>query len=55
LARELKRSRPNLRVMLMSSYPQGLLILHKEWTFLQKPFLPSAILDSVREVLRSPV
>jgi DNA-binding NtrC family response regulator len=55
LARELKRSHPNMRVMLISPYPQGLLILHKEWTFLQKPFLPSAILDSVREVLSRPV
>lgn len=54
LARELRRSRPDLRVMLISAYPQGVLMLDTGWNFLQKPFLPSAILDKVKQILSSP-
>jgi CheY-like chemotaxis protein len=54
LARKLRRSRPDLRVMLISAYPQGMLILDTGWHFLQKPFLQSAILDKVKQILNSP-
>ena len=53
LAKELKQSRPNLRVLLVSAYPQGILMLDSGWSFLQKPFLPKAILDKVRQTLQS--
>jgi two-component system, cell cycle sensor histidine kinase and response regulator CckA len=42
LAKELKRSHPDLRILLISGYSQGLLMLDKGWNFLQKPFLPKA-------------
>jgi CheY-like chemotaxis protein len=54
LARELRRTRPNLRVMLMSPDPQGLLMLDTGWNFLQKPFPLSAILDKVNQILNGP-
>ena len=53
LAKELKQSRPNLRVLLVSAYPQGILMPDSGWSFLQKPFLPKAILDKVRQTLQS--
>jgi hypothetical protein len=54
LARELRRSRPNLRVMLISPDPQGVLVLDSGWNFLQKPFPLSAILDKVNQILNDP-
>jgi FixJ family two-component response regulator len=54
LARELRRSRPNLRVMLISPDPQGVLVLDSGWSFLQHPFPQSAILDKVKQILNSP-
>ncbi len=54
LARELKRHRPDLRVLLISGYPQGVLLLDEGWYFLRKPFLPGAIVEKVRELLGKP-
>ena len=54
LARALKHDRPDLHVMLISAYPQGLLVLDSGWIFLQKPFRPDAILQKVREILSKP-
>jgi two-component system cell cycle sensor histidine kinase/response regulator CckA len=51
LAKVLKQSRPELRVLLMSGYPQGLLVLDKSWDFLKKPFLAEAIIDKVQQML----
>ena len=53
LARELKQQRPGVGVMLISAYPDGLLMLDHGWHFLQKPFKPDAIVKKVREVLAS--
>jgi DNA-binding response OmpR family regulator len=53
LARELRRSRPDLRVLLISGYPEGMLMLDTGWIFLQKPFQADAILAKVRQVLDS--
>ena len=50
LAKSLKQARPGLRVLLISGYPQGLLMLDTGWWFLQKPFLPKAIVHKVHEV-----
>jgi DNA-binding response OmpR family regulator len=54
LARELRRSRPGLRILLISGYSQGVLMLDQGWNFLNKPFRPSAILAKVKDVLSKP-
>ena len=51
LARALRQSRPDLRVLFVSAYPQGMLTLDKDWEFLQKPFTAQALLDIVYELL----
>src|ERR1700730_9731261 len=55
LAKKLKQQRPEMRVMLMSSYPEGMLILNYGWHFLQKTFPPSALISKVNDVLHSGV
>jgi two-component system cell cycle sensor histidine kinase/response regulator CckA len=47
LARELRRSRPDLPVVLISAYPQGVLKFDTGWYFLQKPFLPKVIISGI--------
>jgi CheY-like chemotaxis protein len=54
LAKELRRSRPDLRVMLTVSYPQGLLVLDAGWQFIQKPFLPTVLIEKLVEVIKKP-
>ena len=54
LGAALKRSRPDLRIMLLSSYPQGLLVLDTGWAFLQKPFLPALLLDRIVGIMKKP-
>jgi two-component system, cell cycle sensor histidine kinase and response regulator CckA len=53
LAKKLKQLRPEMRVMLMSGYSQGMLILNYGWYFLQKPFLSKALMSKVNDVLHS--
>ena len=55
LAKKLKQLRPEMRVMLMSGYSEGMLILNYGWYFLQKPFLGKALIDKVDHVLHSDV
>ena len=56
LAKKLKESRPEMRIMLMSGYAGGdMLILNHGWDFVQKPFLPKTLLRLVNEVLSSNV
>lgn len=52
LAQELLRTRPNLKVMLMSGCMSALGVLEGEWRFLQKPFAPTRLLEEVRIALR---
>ena len=55
LGEELKRSRPNLRVMLMSGAANGkLLVLNYGWSFIDKPFVPERLVQMVKHVLFSP-
>lgn len=52
---ELKKLRPDLRVMLMSGGVNGnLLVLNYGWTFIQKPFVPARIVQLIEDVLHSP-
>ena len=55
VAQALKKHRPEMRVMLMSGYPDGdMLFLNHGWHFIDKPFLPAALVKRVNEVLHTP-
>ena len=52
LAKKLKAQRPEMRIILMSGYPDGgLLVLNYGWHFIRKPFLASMLVDTVKDVL----
>jgi two-component system cell cycle sensor histidine kinase/response regulator CckA len=53
LAKKLKLLRPEIRVMLMSGYSEGMLILNYGWYFIQKPFIPKVLIGKVNDVLHS--
>jgi DNA-binding response OmpR family regulator len=53
LAKRLKDRRPQMRVMLMSGYPGGaLLVLNYGWHYIEKPFVPSVLVSKIKDVLR---
>ncbi|SPF48788.1 Response regulator receiver protein [Candidatus Sulfopaludibacter sp. SbA4] len=53
LAKRLKERRPQMRVMLMSGYPGGaLLVLNYGWYYIEKPFIPSVLVSKIKDVLR---
>jgi two-component system, cell cycle sensor histidine kinase and response regulator CckA len=55
LGEALKKARPDLRVILMSGGENGsLLVLNYGWAYIQKPFVPTKLVQMVREVLHSP-
>ena len=55
LGEALKKSRPDIHVMLMSGGGQGnLLVLNYGWAYIQKPFVPMKLVQMVSEVLHSP-
>ena len=43
LATQITAQRPKIKVLLMSGYPAGMLILNEGWHFLAKPFIPSQL------------
>ena len=54
LARALKQNRPEMRVVLMSGFADGaMLVLNHGWHFIAKPFLPTALLARMNDVLHS--
>jgi len=54
LARKLQQRRPQMRVILMSGFIDGaMLVLNHGWHFIEKPFLANALLDRVNDVLHS--
>lgn len=56
LASQIQQHRPEMRVMFMSGYPDGaLLLLNYGWTFLKKPFVKEALVERVHETLHSGV
>jgi two-component system cell cycle sensor histidine kinase/response regulator CckA len=56
LAELLKQRRPEMRVMLMSGFADGaMLVLNHGWHFIQKPFLPAALLGRVTDILHTNV
>ena len=53
LAKKLKERRPQMRVMLMSGYPGGaLLVLNYGWHYIEKPFVPSMLVGKIKDALR---
>jgi two-component system cell cycle sensor histidine kinase/response regulator CckA len=51
----LKKTRPDLHVMLMSGGDNGnLLVLNYGWAFIQKPFVSTRLVEMIIAVLRSP-
>jgi DNA-binding response OmpR family regulator len=55
LAEVLKKNRPKMRVMFMSGYPQGdLLLLNYGWHFIEKPFVPEQLVAKLNEILHAP-
>jgi DNA-binding NtrC family response regulator len=54
LANQLQQRRPQIRVILMSGFAGGeMLVLNHGWHFIQKPFLANALLDRVNDSLHS--
>ena len=54
LADTLQQRRPQMRVILMSGFVGGeMLVLNHGWHFIQKPFLANALLDRVNDSLHS--
>src|SRR5678815_4878009 len=47
LATQLTAERPKIKVLLMSGYPAGMLVLNEGWHFLPKPFVSSQLLALV--------
>jgi two-component system, cell cycle sensor histidine kinase and response regulator CckA len=55
LGEVLKKSRPDLHVMLMSGGADGnLLVLNYGWAFIQKPFVGAKLVQMINKVLHSP-
>lgn len=52
LASELSTSRPAMRVLLISGFAGGLLVLQEGWHFLAKPFLQSELCAIVSRLTR---
>jgi two-component system cell cycle sensor histidine kinase/response regulator CckA len=54
LGETLKKTRPDLHVMLMSGGVNGnLLVLNYGWAFIQKPFVAEKLVQMIRNVLHS--
>jgi DNA-binding NtrC family response regulator len=54
LGETLKAARPQIHVMLMSGQHDGnLLVLNYGWAFIQKPFVPTKLVEMVTSVLHS--
>jgi DNA-binding NtrC family response regulator len=52
LALKLKELRPEMRVILMSGYPDGaMLVLNYGWHFIQKPFVAVQLVAKINEIL----
>jgi DNA-binding NtrC family response regulator len=55
LGQILKKTRPDIHVMLMSGGANGnLLVLNYGWAYIQKPFVAAKLVEMIRSVLHSP-
>ena len=55
LAKQLKALRPEMKVILMSGYTQGMVVLNYGWYFIQKPFIPVALVGRIKDVLKTDI
>jgi two-component system cell cycle sensor histidine kinase/response regulator CckA len=53
LGAKINLERPETKVMLMSGYASGMLVLNEGWHFLHKPFVPAQLRDLVKAILVS--
>jgi two-component system cell cycle sensor histidine kinase/response regulator CckA len=54
VATMLTKLRPEMRVLMMSGYPDtDMLFLNHGWRFIEKPFLPRALVERVNEALHT--
>ena len=51
LAIQINATRPNIKVLLTSGLPSGLLVLNSGWQFLPKPFEGRMLMDRVRDAI----
>jgi two-component system cell cycle sensor histidine kinase/response regulator CckA len=54
LATKLTADRPHIKVLLMSGFPEGMLVLNEGWHFLAKPFIPSQLRVLVAGLINPP-
>ena len=55
LGEAIKKGRPDMHVMLMSGGDNGnLLVLNYGWAYIQKPFVPTKLVEIILSVLHSP-
>ena len=55
LGETLKKVRPDMHVMFMSGYAGGdLLVLNYGWAFIEKPFVPTKLVEMINVVLHTP-
>ncbi|MCX6624257.1 MAG: hypothetical protein NTY38_24980 [Acidobacteria bacterium] len=53
LRKKLKERRPQMRVVLMSGYPGGaLLVLNYGWHYIEKPFVATVLVSRLKDILR---
>jgi len=53
LAKRLQERRPHIGIVLMSGYPVGASVVHHYgWHYIQKPFLPAALVEKIKSALR---
>jgi len=50
LARELAQTRPSMKVLLISAFPEFTAIPDQSWQFLSKPFPAAVLLRKIREM-----
>jgi len=51
LAIQLNRARPDTRILLISGFDSGMLVLNNGWQFLPKPFVSDMLRDRIRDFL----
>jgi two-component system cell cycle sensor histidine kinase/response regulator CckA len=54
LATKLTTQRPQIKVLLMSGFTDGMLVLNDGWHFLSKPFIPSQLLTLISGLISPP-